>query len=117
MPFYDPQIDYWASLCEEKSNEENNSKELAEVESSDEQVNLNEQFEEPFAYDTTEGYDPIVTVGDLKKALSYFKDNDTLAILGSGDREFTIKVLWNSEMEYEMTDNDAPDNMCFIRVD
>ena len=45
MEFHDPEIDYWASLCEEKSDEENNSKELAEVESSDEQVNLNEQQE------------------------------------------------------------------------
>ena len=103
----DPEIAYWASLCEDTSE--------AEAKKNEEQ--MNEAYETPYAYDTADGNSQIITVKDLKNVLNNFKDNDVLTILGEGDREFDIKCIWNSSMEYEMTGNDAPDNICFIRLD
>ena len=103
----DPDIAYWASLCEDTS----------EAEAKKNEGCMNEAYETPYAYDVKEGAPQIVTVKDLKNALSNFKDNDVISILGEGDREFDIKCVWNSNMEYEMTGNDAPDNMCYIRID
>lgn len=53
----------------------------------------------------------------MKNALSNFKDNDVLTILGEGNRELDIKCIWNANMEYEMTGVDAGDNICFMRLD
>ena len=53
----------------------------------------------------------------MKNVLNNFNDNDVLAILGEGDREFDIKCIWNSDMEQEMTGRDVGVDVCFIRVD
>ena len=99
----DPEIEYWASLCE--------SSEIEDTEQ------LDEAYERPYLYDIGDGDPAIVTVKDLKTVLENFKDNDRLMILGEGNREFNIKAMWNANEEYEMTDNDVGDDVCLIRID
>lgn len=93
----DPMIAYWASLCESEDN-------------------VNEAYEKPYAYDVEDERKPIATVKDLKEVLSHFKDNDTLQVVGLNDTSFVIKVMWNANMEYEMTGDDPGDDICFIKV-
>ena len=93
----DPMIAYWASLCESEES-------------------VDEAYEKPYAYDVEDEKKPIATVKDLKEVLSHFKDNDKLQIIGEGDASFEIKAMWNANMEYEMTDNDPGDDVCFIRI-
>lgn len=97
----DLDIAYWASLCESDNKEEQE---------------MNEAYETPYLYDVGDGDPEILTVGDLKKVLANFKDNDQLVLLGDGDRQFEIKAMWNANEEYEMTDNDVGDNACLIRL-
>lgn len=98
----DSQIEYWASLCEDVS-----------VEPDEE---MNESYEQPYCYDVADGNPEVLTVGALKKILANFKDNDRLNIIADGDMALEIKALWNVNAEYEMTGNDAGDDVCFIRV-
>ena len=103
----DPEIAYWASLCEDTS----------EAEAKKNEKQINEAYDAPYAYDVGDGAKQITTVKDLKNVLNNFNDNDVLAILGEGDREFDIKCIWNSDMEQEMTGRDVGIDVCFIRVD
>ena len=103
----DPDIAYWASLCEDTS----------EAEAKKNNGQMNETYDAPYAYDVGDGAPQIITVKDLKNVLNHFKDSDVLTILGEGNKEFDIKCIWNSNMEWEMTGNDALDNICFIRID
>lgn len=59
---------------------------------------------------------PIATVGDLKRVLANFKDQDRLNILDTDSQPVEIKAMWNANMEYVMTDNDIGDDVCSIRI-
>ena len=101
----DPEIKYWASLCESATTDREDGQEI------------DESYEQPYLYDISDGDPEILTVGDLKKVLANFKDKDRLMILGEGNREFSIKAMWNANEEYVMTDNDVGDDACLIRID
>ena len=73
-------------------------------------------YRSPFCYDEEDG--PITTVGDLKRILSNFEDSDVLVACGpDGDPVHSIKAIWNSDYECEMTGSESCDgNQCFIRI-
>ena len=73
--------------------------------------------ESAFLHDETDH--PIVTVGDLKKVLSNFKDYDKINVCDDeGIPNYKIVAMWNTEYERSMVadPNDVDDNTCYIRI-
>ena len=98
--YYDPTVRMW------------NDNELFGEAADDKQVDENE-----FLHDETDH--PIVTVGDLKKVLSNFKDYDKINVCDNeGIPDYKIVSLWNTEYERSMVadPNDVDDNTCYIRI-
>ena len=62
------------------------------------EAEVNEAAEEPFEWDCTD--DPVVTVRDLKKVLTNFKDNDVIDICDTnGESGCKFVAFWNAAYE------------------